>query len=121
MRDGENVRINFVKIDQCDERLDEIIASLEESREKISRVCINLEEHEMLPQTSEALRKIIIRIDSQIFTAKKKKLALEKAKEIFLRGEEGISSAIESEPVVKSGFSSLTYILDHTGMEWSIK
>ncbi len=115
------MRINLNKMQQSAERLETLEYSLGICLEKTKAVIKLLRDKEMLEDNQFMLTDLSEQINSQITAVSRMTLAVCKAQELYVSGEERISAYIEGGVTQKPGFVNTQTIANKTDFKWSIQ
>lgn len=115
------MRADFEKIRILECRLNEVIGELTYQKEKVRGIIRVAEINGFSEDVVSSLKRICDDFEAQILTAIKLKEVSKRIPELYLLGEERISSYIEDGVFDKQGFRFCTYLQEYTDFEWSIK
>lgn len=115
------MKMDFKKMQSCEDRFDEMLLILTAQREEIARQRDRLRSNTELDGVIASIANTENRIDELTVSVRQMKETASKVREMYRAGENSVVNAIDSGIRKKSGFSLNAAIIDNSQVNWSIK
>lgn len=114
------MKMDFKKMQSCEERFSELLTILEAQRVEIARQKDRLRANTELDSVIASVAATEKRIDELMISVRQMKETASKVRELYKTGESNVVNTIDSGVREKSGFSVNTLIVDHSQVDWSV-